>query len=168
MDYLIQAKQTSKLENLKNNNKYRNYNILTFYFLWLERQTWWGWNSSSGVVGLPHLWLWQVLYPLWPQFFCFPILLGKEPGWSLIFALTDCSACRNSSSLILQAWMGLVKTNGANEPMMMSPLPADPSVKTSSTEASAAAVWVSPSLPKELTLNVHRIFKYIFIDHKAL
>lgn len=99
-----------QLENLENSYKHRNYKELTPYFLGLLRQ-----NLGEAERALLRLyldlisrlillltWIWQVLYALWPQF-CLPALLGKEPGQNLIFALTDCFACRSSSFLILSS-----------------------------------------------------------------
>lgn len=63
------------------------------------------------VVRGPDLKVWFCLLPDFDEplsslnsfFSCLPVLLEKEPGWNLIFALTDCFAYRRSSLIFRSA-----------------------------------------------------------------
>lgn len=119
--------------------------------LWLEDVT-----SSFGFASYL---TWVSLSPLWAQFFSWlPLLFGKEPEWSLIFALTDCFAYRSSSSLIFPS----ADRSGENACGWWTNRrgPAEPFVKTPSTEASALALCV--------TLHLQRTDTLKFIGHLSI
>lgn len=98
-------------------------------------------------------------------FSCLPVLLEKEPGWSLIFTLTDCFAYRRSSSLIFPSTDGAGEntwgwwTNRRGRHTACRAICED----TNHRSFCCYRESVPPQSPKNWHFEVRRVFKCIFL-----